>query len=327
MKRTIFIILIFGICLAAFGSIFVFWATGVLPPVGGGIADSQRFSEVLKEEDMSAWIHGHHHSEHGLENVRVDRWGVTFIDDGSIVDHPESLFLIFENGEKKVTVKSRNHVTSEWNDLKNEFSFYLNHAFQYDKDNLIAWIFSDIQPVSQKNWETLENTIEDVNNLSIKPDMALMPGDLVDHGAEKDYRKLKNYLDNSNLPMENFYGLAGNHDFNPYFTGTQKNYQNLIENNLDYTVKRRNLTFILMSDDKNGAPGVIDEDSFQWWENIVRNKAENTNLITLTHQPPKGTTRGSNSGIVAFLLNNLKFLLPVIVAIGISGFIAFETSS
>lgn len=328
MKRIIFITLIVGLTIAAFGSIFAVWTTGLLPRVGGGIVDSQRFSDVLKEEDMSAWIHGHHHSDHSVENVRGDRWETTFIDDGSIVDHPESLFLIFENGKRKVTVKSRNHGTSEWNEnLKKKFSFSLDYNFDYAKDNLIVWIFSDIQPTKQKHWETLENSIEDVNRLNIKPDMALIPGDLVDHGAIKNYQKLKNYLDNSNIPVENFYELAGNHDFNPYLTGDHSNYQKIIENDLDYTVKRGNIMFILISDDKQGSTGVIDNESFKWWESTVKKHQTNTNLITLAHHPIKGTTRGSYTGITDFLENNLYFILPIIIPILISSIIAYETSS
>ncbi len=330
MKRIVYIALIVGLSLAAFGSIFSVWVTGIFPPISGSIADSQRFSNVLERENMSAWFHGHTHPLHSRENVRMDRWRVTFINSGSIKDRPESLFLIFENGKKEVTVKSRNHSDSEWNDLESKFSFDLDHNFQYGKENLIIWIFSDIQPKDQEVWEIFENTIEDVNNLSVEPEMAFILGDLVDEGREEDLQKFKKYLENSKIPWENFYSLTGNHEFNPYFTGNLSNYQTYIREELNYTVKRGNLNFILMSDNGAGITGYISEEKFEWWEEII-GEDKNKNHITLTHQPLEGTTPGSKTGIRDKILESdtrfMIIIMPNVLLILIGVAIAFETSS
>lgn len=331
MRRLFFTLLVFGLTLGAFSSIFLVWGAGLLPPISGGIIESQRFSSVMKNENTVAWFNGHIHSEHHLEGTRVDKWGTVFIDDGSITDKPESLFLIFENGSEKVIVKSRNHEEGKWNNLENKLSFYLNHPFElpanWNKDNLIIWMWSDSQPVEEKDWKNLEKVIEDVDNQKMQPDMALVLGDIVDHGAIEDYKKMRNYLDNSKLPIENFYELAGNHDFGPYFTGTHKNYQQKLENDLKYTVKRGNVLFILMSDEHQGATGFLSDNTFNWWKDIVKDKQKNNNIITLTHQPIQGTTRGSEASILSFLKSNLFVVLPIIIPLGMSIIIAYESSS
>ncbi len=327
MKRMIFITLIVGLTLAAFGSIFMAWEGEVFPQVTK-MADSQRFTGELEDSNVSAWISGHVHSRHSAENVRVDQDGVAFIGNGSIIGEPESLFLIFENGKKEVTVKSRDHSTGEWNDnLDNKFSFNLKHDFQYSEENLIIWSFSDVQPKNEEEWEIFENTIRDVDSLDIEPDMVFVLGDLADAGAENDLKRFKSYCGNTDIPWENFYSLAGNHDFNPYFTGDLKNYKEHIREELNYTVKRGNINFIFMSDTGTGVTGHISEDVFEWWREIVGEDGEN-NSITLTHQPLEGTTRKSVTEI-GWLTRDSRFrgiVLPNIILILIGLLVAVETS-
>ncbi len=327
VKRIVYIALIVGLSLAAFASIFAVWATGVFPQVTK-IADSQRFTGELENGNVSAWISGHIHSLHSQENVRIDQDGVAFIGNGSIIGEPESLFLIFENGKRKVTVKSRNHSKREWNEnLDNKFSFNLKQEFQYRKEDLIVWSFCDIQPNNEKDWELFENTIRDVNSLDIELDMAFVLGDLVDDGAENDLKRFKSYCGNTEIPWENFYSLVGNHDFNPFFTGDLNNYKEHIREELNYKVKRGNINFIFLSDTGTGVTGHIGDNVFEWWREIVSEEDE-SNSITLTHQPLEGTTRNSVTEI-GWLARSERFLvivLPNIVLILMGLLVAIETS-
>ncbi len=291
------------------------------------MANSQRFTEELEDSNVSAWFSGHVHSRHSAENVRVDQGGVAFINNGSIIKVPESLFMIFENGKKKVTVKSRNHSTGEWNEnLENKFSFYLNENFRYREENLIVWSFCDVQPNNERDWELFENTIRDVNNLDIEPDMALVLGDLVDDGAENDLKRFKKYFENTDIPWENLYSLTGNHDFNPFFTGDLNNYKNIIQEDLNYRIKRGNLNFVFMSDTGTGVTGHISDNVFEWWRAMVKDKENN--YITLTHQPLVGTTRSSVTRM-GWLTSSARFLgivLPNLVLIAIGLLVAIGTS-
>lgn len=285
--------------------------------------DNQQFAKVLEDENVSLWIHGHTHCLHSLPDTRVDRWGTTFIDDGSIQppDESESLLLIFRENKRKVIVKSRDHFNRVWNKLENKFSFELDHPFE-GKPELRVWVWSDSQPVTSANWGALERAIVDANDMQV--DFCLLGGDLVDHG--EDFEKFKEYLKKSDIPLDNFYSLAGNHEYYPYFTGDLSNYRNKIRDNIRYAIKRGNLLFIFMSDEQPGAPGEIGDDTFEWWENLVEHN-QNINIITLTHQPLRGTTREAATGIESYYFKGVLYGIVVLTALlGTGAIISVEVS-
>ena len=291
LKRILFALLVLGMILTALGTLFAMESSGTLQPAGGAITDSQRFIEVLEKENVNAWFQGHLHSPHEASETRVDKWGTTFIETGAIINPPESLLVYLENGKEKVTVKSRDHDRGEWNDLENKFSFTLSKP--YRGENLKIWIPSDIQPNSPEEWANFEIAIMDANQ-NLKPDFVIIPGDLVVQGTEKNFKKFKNYLENLKVPEENIYKIAGNHDLT--LENHDQNYKDLLENELHYSIERGNITFLLMSDEKRvGLWGTISDNTFNWWKETVQN--DNNNIITITHQPLEGTTRGSEMGI------------------------------
>ena len=326
MKKISYIILIMVLLIGAFSSVFLAWGGEVFPRVTK-MAESQRFTDELGNSNVSAWFSGHIHARHNSEDVRVDKDGVAFINNGSIYKYPESLFLIFENGKRKVTVKSRDHSKRKWNEnLENRFSFYLNENFEYKEENLVVWSFCDVQPNNERDWEVFENTIKDVNSLNIEPDMAIAIGDLVDDGAKDDLERFKDYCENTEIPWENFYPLTGNHDFNPYFAGDLNNYKEIIRDEINYTVKRGNTNFIFMSDIGAGVTGHIDDNVFEWWKDLVKDK-ENNNL-SYTHQPLVGTTQNSVT-TVRWMTSSARFLaivMPNVILIFIGLFVAIGTA-
>lgn len=330
MNKPLFTLMVLGLMLVPIGSIFLAEGIDVLPPIAGRrIVDSQRFVDVLKEENVVAWLHGHIHSEHSMQGTQVEKWGTKFIDDGSINENPESLLLLFENGEKRVEVKSRDHSKSEWNEL-DKFSFYLDRPFRWsgEGENLKVWVWSDSQPTNEDQWKRLEKVIEDTDE-NIKPHISLVLGDLVDHGAEEEFKKIRGYLDNSEIPLENFYELAGNHEFGPYFTGNLSNYQRYIENDLRYNHRIGNVLFVFIGDEKPGSPGNISDETFEWWRNVVESNQENYNIITLAHHPLAETTRGAygKSSVMELWFAEVPFLVYLLITfILISPLIAYEVS-
>jgi|GEM_PF-2005641 len=301
LKRILFALLALGMILTAIGSLFAMENSGSLRPAGGSIENSQRFIEVLEKENVDAWFQGHLHSPPQTIDTRVDKWGTTFIDTGCIRDNPPESFVVFlENNKEKVVVKSRNHENREWNNLENKFSSTLTNPYR-GKD-LKIWVLSDMQPSSPKEWKNFQKAIKDANQ-NLKPDLAIIPGDLVTYGSKDQFKKFKNYIENLNVPRENIYTIAGNHDLT-YETGT-KNYRNLIENRLYYSIKRGNITFTLMSDEKmTDLWGTISDNTFEWWKKIVQ--TDNNNIITVTHEPLEGTTRGTIMGIKDQITSGLR---------------------
>ncbi len=292
------------------------------------VVDGDRFIEVIKEENMSAWIHGHVHTDHALSDTAVERWGTKFIDDGSIFEEEEveSLLFIFENGSENVTVKSRDHLAREWNGLENKFSFKLDYPFQWNSEKLRVWVYSDTQPLTDDDWKNLKLAVDDTNANMGDLDMAIMPGDVVDHGSTEDYKKYRNYIENSKIPWENFYHLAGNHDFNPMLHGDLNNYQDIIDNKLRYTLCRGNILFVFMSDNRPGVPGEIYDGTFHWWENLVETHQDN-NVITVVHHSLKGTTRGGDpTGLMGNSLQTALIIVGLAIILSIGGAVAFEAS-
>ncbi len=341
MKRRVFIVSVPIIIIAILGAVLLAWSTGATPRISAGIEDSERFVKVIENEDVSAWINGHIHSNHEKEDTRVDKWGTTFIDAGSIHDvkalfgdkrYSESLFMVFENGSKEVVVRSRNHSKREWNkNLENKFSFRLNSPFNYHKENLKVQIFCDVQPETEKQWKIFENSLDDSKN-AMDANAYLFLGDAVNHGAEKDFEKFVKYLENSHIPLENFYALAGNHDFSPYMTGDLSNYENYIvektetKEKIKYTIDIGNVEFLLLGDEKPGVGTEIGENTFDWWRKKLEKAPENINQITLTHAPVVGTVAGSE--IEDYLSGKQLFfvIIGIIIILGIGLIISTEVS-
>lgn len=325
MQRRVFVILIIGMSIMPLASIFGVWYGGVFPnEVGGAIAGSERFIDVLKQENVSAWLHGHIGSRHTSDGVRVDKYGTAFINAASIIYYPESLFLIFENGERHVTVRSRNHEERRWNKHQDRYSFELEQPFNGSHDTNVIWVYSDTQPVNEDTWGDLETAIRDTNNLTFEPDAAFMLGDLVNEGRPEQFRSYNKRIRGSNLPRDDIYHLAGNHDFSRYFSGNLDIYREYVRGKLNYAVDIGNVRFILMSDRSNGITGHIKDETVRWWERNVVN--EGGNIVTLTHQPLQDTTEGSEVSLLRFLENKERramIILPHFILISLGIFIAW----
>ncbi|QMU56276.1 MAG: hypothetical protein GKS04_03755 [Candidatus Mycalebacterium zealandia] len=87
------------------------------------ITNSQRFTEVLKKEKVDLWLSGHTHVPHFFPRTikkKDNLNGVVFVHISSIrpevggLKHPESRFLAFYCGTKKLSVFSRNHKKRKW---------------------------------------------------------------------------------------------------------------------------------------------------------------------------------------------------------------------
>ncbi len=338
MEKKVIVAVVPLIVLLMVGSIVVAWQSGFMPEIPVGVVEDDRFVEVFEEEDLDAWIAGHIHSDHQREETTVEKWDTFFADAGSIEAdetdrYAESLYMIFENGSREVTVKSRNHTLEEWNhELEDDYSFELGEPFEYEEENLKVWVKCDIQAVTEKEWDIYENSIYDANEV-MDPDFSLILGDLVDHGAEEEFERFLEYLEKTMLPLENHYALAGNHDFGPsYFTGDLANYEEYIvektatKEKLTYSIERGNLQFLILSDERPGVGGYISDESFEWWREEIEEAPEDLNQITLAHHPIEGTVAGSEIEDYVLSMNLVFAIIGLIILMGIGALIGHRVS-
>ena len=156
---------------------------------------------------------------------------------------------------------------------------------------LKLWCFGDIQPLNAGHWTDFDNVITDILNIPF--DFSLVVGDIVDNGqTTADFVTYLTALRNANNPRNDFYHLAGNHDYQS--NGTLDNYKEHMDNEHRYTLKIGNILIIVMSDEVQSVGGDISVETFDWWENLVVNN-QDKNIIVVSHQPLFATTLGSDS--------------------------------
>ncbi len=74
------------------------------------------------------------------------------------------------------------------------------------------------------------------------------------------------------------------------------------------------MLFILMSHEGHPHGDIITDEVFSWWKKTVENTPENINIITLTHQPLGGTTRGTKYDPLTFLAFAFESFQKIVAA-------------
>lgn len=160
-------------------------------------------------------------------------------------------------------------------------------------DFLTIWAHSDIQPRNEKEKEEYEIAAADIKKNFPYIDMAIFCGDIVQFSNFEDiflwYKSVK-----QKTSISEWYEIAGNHDWKSINL-----YQKHIRKELNYSVQKGNILFIMMSNEGPGRQSFISDTTFNWWKSLVISN-QNKIIITVTH----GNLE--NSGLASSILDRLN---------------------
>ncbi len=160
----------------------------------------------------------------------------------------------------------------------------------------VVWAHSDIQPRSEKEKRNYIIALKDIRDNTATPDMALFGGDIVQHSHFRNmflwFMKVR-----KTVPVTEWYEIAGNHEWRAI-----NDYRSIVRRDLHYAVRKGNILFLLMSNEEPGRRSFISDDTFRWWENMVRTGGDSI-IITVTH----GNLEGS--GLISSNLERLTIII------------------
>jgi len=148
----------------------------------------------------------------------------------------------------------------------------------FNPDDLVLWVFGDIQPRNEKDRESFEIASADISKMK-NIDGAICVGDIVQNKTGEDPIESFNWFYNvyKKTGIKEIYEIAGNHDarnIDSYLKSSGKP--------LHYALQYGNLLIILMSDEKDSSGSDISDGAFNWWKNLVETNRDK-NIITVTH--------------------------------------------
>ncbi|MGI9534043.1 MAG: metallophosphoesterase family protein [Thermodesulfobacteriota bacterium] len=152
-----------------------------------------------------------------------------------------------------------------------------------EKEVFRVWVLADIQPRNSSHKASFTQAINDINKNVHDIKLSIVAGDIV-HKTESEtfdwYLKERNksYIDN-------WYEIIGNHDLK---TDKGKLFREKLREDIHYSKEFGNLLFIFLSDEIKGKPTDINEDTFQWWKNLVINNQDKI-IVVVTHAPLEGS--------------------------------------
>ncbi len=157
---------------------------------------------------------------------------------------------------------------------------------------LLVWAHSDIQPRNENEKRTYEAAVRDMRDLNPRPGMALFAGDIVQFS---NFRPVFTWFLKTRAAagIPEWYEIAGNHEWRAI-----EMYKRLVRSDLHYSVRKGNVLFIFMSNERYGRRTFISDGTFRWWENLVRANQDKI-IVTVTH----GTLEGN--GLTAANLERL----------------------
>jgi predicted MPP superfamily phosphohydrolase len=145
------------------------------------------------------------------------------------------------------------------------------------EDFFIIWSHSDIQPRDFDDREAYETSVRDVAENLLKPDMAIVAGDIV-HSEINAVEDFKWYLKTKELAgVDYWFEISGNHDMKDY-----ESYKKYINKPLHYSVNVGNMLILFMSDEDRHPPQLISDETFNWWRKQVIENQDKI-IITVTH--------------------------------------------
>lgn len=147
-----------------------------------------------------------------------------------------------------------------------------------------VWALADIQPVDQSDRDSFVDAIKDMDTVSNDVDMAIVAGDIASRPGNEIYNWYN--LAKKSSHIRNWHEILGNHDLKD---DDGKQFIDMVNKETDYTAQYGNILFIFMSDSKKGKPTEINDDTFEWWKEIVKNNQDKI-LVVVTHAPLNGSS-------------------------------------
>jgi len=141
---------------------------------------------------------------------------------------------------------------------------------------LRVWMLSDIQPQTIGQRADFERAVEDMMNNFDKIDLGILAGDILPSGSRAEayewFLRTRVYA-----PVNHWYEVAGNHDVR-----SGRVFQKYFPLPPHYGVEVGNILLLLLSDQSQASQTEIADESFQWWESMVR-KHQDKIIVTVTH--------------------------------------------
>lgn len=154
----------------------------------------------------------------------------------------------------------------------------------FKPDDLVMWVFSDIQPRREKEREYFETAADDVSGMK-NIDMAICAGDISQNANKKEVAGEFEWFYETfrKTGINEIYEICGNHD-----ARNIDYYLRMTGKPLHYSLEYGNLIIILLSDEEDSSGSDISDEAFRWWKSIVENNRDKI-IITVTHSHVEGT--------------------------------------
>ena len=129
----------------------------------------------------------------------------------------------------------------------------------------------------------LAHCITALNELTPKPDLVVISGDLADTPAKEEYQHLTRLLERLNLP---FVSIPGNHDSRELMRAAFPQAYAFSSGPLNQSAQIEGLDLVLLNSSVPGKPhGELDAPTLRWLEAILASSAERPALLFLHHPP------------------------------------------
>ncbi|MFB9868239.1 phosphodiesterase [Vreelandella sulfidaeris] len=133
--------------------------------------------------------------------------------------------------------------------------------------------------------KALRQAIQTLNQLSPRPDLVLISGDLVDFGHPDEYATFSQLLAELTLPV---YLIPGNHDDREHLRDAFPDHRYLFQNNdyLQWVVDDYPLRLVGLDSSVPGKPhGELSDATLQWLDTTLAEQPHKPTLVMLHHHP------------------------------------------
>ncbi len=152
-----------------------------------------------------------------------------------------------------------------------------------DEDILRVWVLADIQPRNSKHRKAFTRAVNDINASVPEVQFAVVAGDIVNSPSPEVFDW---YIkEKSSSYINKWHEIIGNHDLK---TDDGVLFRKKLQVQPHYSRSYGNMLFIFLSDEVRGKPTEINDDTFEWWKNLVINNQDKI-LVVITHAPLEGS--------------------------------------